>query len=609
MENQYKERLNDIIARYHMQSKYKSDSTNIPALISEMFQQKCVNKRVALWGAGGKNTINSHAAVIINQYGACLPGLVCLIDSDERLWGEDMLGFPIIAPEQGKDMEIDLIILAVDQKHADSVKESIARHLPECEILDIYEELENLGVFGLKGEKRRFYSGGLFDKQLYYIRKDYEDAGTEAEKENRLRDLIAAYLEIKDFYYAFDYIREYIEFGYDKDNQMKQMELELQELLREIKEKNRERRDDITVYFADSVRAMDVIGGTEEKPEFRLIKSYFENSLSFTNVYATAFCTYESLPAILAEQYSFERQVYPAGYLFGINESPVLEKACEKGMDIRLYVNDDYRVFKEDERLSFDCHYYMTEKLWDLACSKALDEKPVFGLVYLMELHPPFIGGYQRYEPVVNIFSDVGIIDMESYIEEQFADVFAYFEKEFMFYEDILHDKGYSVFFSDHANVRYDSEHKWPFYKYYNNLDRSVHGILAFQGPGIESGVEKGYFSMMHFSDAFCKYVYGEDIALKPDDIIRYQYYDVHDRLLRQLAQKQGWMDYVNGMDCFASEKYVYMVSASGKEEVYDRTNLEENIVDSPEGQNFIRQVRERFVTHFPASCYAALSQ
>lgn len=595
MENYYTQKLQNIIEQYHMQEDNIIDSTYISNFIAKIFQKKCMNKRIAIWGAGRNNSITSHAAIIIKQYASYLQGLVCLVDSAKEVQGNHMLGYPIIAPEQLSDMDIDLIIVA-SRGQSESINKSISLYLPKCEILDIYHELRDQGIhlnYNFFEEKSEY-------ARLFDVRKAYEYADKET-KAKKLKDLIRAYLRIKDFSYAFQYMKQYIEDGYDSDHSVESMYHDIWNLLQELKEANHKRTEDITVYFVDSVRAMDVIDNTKGEPEFHFIKDWLEHAMVFTNAFSTAPTTYESLIGILTQQYSYIRDVYADNFQFNIEEVPIVKKALENGMDIRFYVAEDYKIMNDDSRIQFDNHIHMTEKLWNLACNKAVSKKPVFSFAYIeWELHFPFLCGYLNNKPKNHGFYEVGLKDMSDYIEGQFNDCFHYVDKEFLFYEAILHDNGYSVFFSDHSQVIYDKDHFWPFFKYYNDVDRATHCMLAFQGPGIQSGIHKDYFSMIHFTDAFCKYIYGEDIILEKDEIVMYQYYNIHNPELRTLAQEKGYMDYVNGMMCFASEDFIYMVNIFGKEEVYRRTDLENNLVHSLEGREFIAKVKQKFHTDFP---------
>ena len=97
--NQYDEKLNSIIKQYGYEAKGVISSTQVHAAVVDIFTERCVNKKVAIWGVGKKNTVNSHAAVIINKYILNLQGLEFLVDSSADIQGTEFMGYPVIAPE------------------------------------------------------------------------------------------------------------------------------------------------------------------------------------------------------------------------------------------------------------------------------------------------------------------------------------------------------------------------------------------------------------------------------------------------------------------------------------------------------------------------------
>lgn len=596
MKNKYEETLKSIIKKYEMQCNGIIDSKYINSLLVKIFQMKCANKRIALWGAGRNNSVTSHASVILTRYISQLQGMVCLIDSAKEVQGKDFLGFPVISPEMAADEELDLVIVA-SRASAKSIRTSIEHFLPECEVLDIYEELSKQGVnlFYNFYEEKSYYS------QLYDLRTQYEKENSSIQKKKLLKELIATYLFIRDFQYAFYFIEQYENAGYDENGNMQAMSEEIRQLLYEVKEKNKNREGDITFFFVDSVRAMDVIGQTDNGTEYYFIEPYLKNARVYTNAYSTGPTTYESLIGIMTQQYSFKKDVYADNFMFDIDEVPFLKEANKKDMDIHFYVSEEYKIMNLDERISFHNHIHMTEKLWNLACVKAVSSKPVLSFAYIVwELHFPLLCGYLTNKPVVNGFYEVGLKDMSGYIEQQFQDCFRYTDKEFLYYWDIIKDNGYSVFFSDHSQVVYDKQHVWPFYKYYNDPEKQTHCMLALQGPGIAEGTCDKYISMLQFNSIVLKYVFNKNIEIAENEIVHYQYYNIHNPELRRLAKDKGYTDYIDGMNCYASRKYVYMINIHGKQEVFCRDNLDSNIADTKEGKNFIEEVRKQFDEKFP---------
>ena len=85
--NSYEARYDSIIKEHDLTRNDFIDSTKIHNIILELFQKKCLKKKIALWGAGYNNSMTSHAAVLLTKYATCLQGVVCLIDSCKELQG------------------------------------------------------------------------------------------------------------------------------------------------------------------------------------------------------------------------------------------------------------------------------------------------------------------------------------------------------------------------------------------------------------------------------------------------------------------------------------------------------------------------------------------
>ena len=591
-QNYYDKKLESIIEKYDMASNDIIDSIYIKGCISKLFQEKCLNKKVALWGAGRNNTIKSHASEILKNYITYLQDMVCIIDSAKEVQGHTMFDFKVLSPEDAQKLDIELIIVA-SRASAESIKKSIREYFPSCEIFDIYQELRKQGInlyYNFYEEKSQY-------GYLYELRKKYEQEIVRENKQKLLKKIIATYLKIRDFVYAFKFIDEYIDSNYEQAEAMKNIKTDIVNILHEIKEKNK-KKEDITVYFIDSVRAIDVI---DNENNFKICKDYFDKTLFFANAYSTGPTTFESMIAIMTERYSYDCDVYADNFIYDVSDVPILNRALKNKMGIKFYTSEEYTIVKNSKDVEFDNHIHMTEKLWKLATDKASSDKPYLRFAYITwELHFPLLCGYLRNEPKINSFYEVGLKDMSDYIKEQFEDCLDYVDKEFTYYENIIHDKGYSVLFSDHSQVVYDEEHFWPFFKYYNNPEMQTHCIFAVQGPNIQSEIKSEYFSMINYNKILCNKIFHENNEISNTGIIKYEYYNIHNKELRKLAIEKGFEDYVNGMLCYASKDYLYMINIFGKEEVYRRGNTVEDIHDTDEGHRFIETVRKQYNIEFP---------
>lgn len=190
------------------------------------------------WEEGGnlgswkENAVNGHCAVIINRYILNLSGLKVLVDSDKDLRGSMFLGYPVISPEEIGDYGIEVIVIASNASRK-NIQKNIMRTAPQCEYIDIYEELEKAGI-RINGD---FFNEQNVYTELYRQRYLYEMAEDISGKEEHLRALIAYYLKIRDFYYAEYYITEYCSKQYADSEKYRDMLSEILALCKEVKKK------------------------------------------------------------------------------------------------------------------------------------------------------------------------------------------------------------------------------------------------------------------------------------------------------------------------------------------------------------------------------------
>ncbi|MCM1178990.1 MAG: hypothetical protein NC347_01945 [Clostridium sp.] len=589
--NIYDERLEKLISDYGLKYKGIIDSTDIHNIVMGLFQERCLTKRIALWGAGRSNSLTSHASVILSKYASCMRGLVCLIDSAKELQGTEFMHYPVISPETIKDRDIELIIVA-SRANAGSICESIKKYAPWCEVLDIYAELRTRGIV----IPYNFYEERSLYTELYDRRIEYEQAKTLKAKSEKLRSLISAYLNIRDIPYTIDFCKEYIKYQYEGFEQIDQFLKDLLNLVEEVKAKNGQRRQDIIIHFIDALRAIDVAFYEGDKITFNILKDYFSNMMYFENAYSTAPTTYESMRSIICEQYPFEVNVYNNNFIYNFEEFSFLPKVYEKGYDIQFYTSEEYRIMFEDERIHYINQIHMSQKLWTLMCNRAVCEKPIMAFLYYpWELHFPLVCGYHSAKPHLPGFVDVGIVDMSDFIENQFADCLHYVDKEFAFYYSFYNEETYLNIFSDHSQIVYDDESFMPYYMYYNNKERATHCTMAISGPGICKGIYQENFSMIDYNKALRKLVLKEQEEIPVRNILLWQYYSCHNKRFRDAAEERGYTDYIDGIHCYMVDGFIYSCTKNGKKEVYSIKNLRDNLIDTETGRDCVAQVEKEY--------------
>lgn len=594
MNNVYENRLEEIIQKYQIKGSNVIDGVVIHNIIMDLFKSRCEGKRTALWGAGRSNSENSHAAVIINKYATYVQSLICIIDSCEEIQGTNFMTLPVISPTEINKNQIDNIIVA-SKRSAESIKKDIKKYAPQCEVIDIYDELEkkNIDIYYNFFEESSIYTA------IFNERKMYEEASNDYEKDKHLKNLISKYLSIRDFYYAFYYIDEYIKKKFSRAIEFLCMKKEIEDLIVEVKRLNAKRSEDVNIYFIDSLRAMDVYSNINSQCVPNMFKSYHQNAIAFTNAYAAGPTTYESMISIITGKSSFEKNVYKNGFIFNYEEFDLLKLAEEKKMEIHFYVSDGYRIIKDDPRIQYTKQLYLTQKLWSVATDMAVSKMPTFNFVYFpCELHFPLICGWHTVKPHIKGFTDVGIEDMADFIEQQFRDCKEYVDKEFEFYKSFFSDDIITVFFSDHSQIVYDKEKQKPFFTYYNDVDRSVHVPFFVSSSKFKPQVIKTLVSMMDFNFIMENVIFRSKLKLPRREYVNYNYYNIHNKKLREYAIKKGYGDYIDGIQCVVSNDYIYALMKNGKEELFNRKNISENIYN--EKVKLAEYIKNNYTKEFP---------
>lgn len=598
MEHIYDKQLNEIIKKYNCVAPDLVDSKLINSIVVDVITRRCSGKTVAIWGVGKKNAVNGHCAVIINRYILNLTGLKCLIDSDKDIQGTLFMGYPVVDPSEIKDNDIDIIIIASKGSRI-NIRDNIKKIAPQCEYIDIYEELENAGI----KIDYNFFSEQNIYTELYRQKHLYEKAENVTEKQEHLQKMIAYYLKIRDFYYAEQYITEYCNNQYSNNESYLDMLSEIKSLCQTVKEKNAHKSGDVIIHLIDSLRAMDVYGESETG-EFRLniFKDYQNTAAIFTEAYSTGPATYESMIGTIKQKLSFQENVYENNnFMFDIDEFEFLNDIYKKGVPIRFYNSKDYLVMNPCEEIYMKEQLHMPEKLWTVACDIAESEVPTFNFVYYpWELHFPMLCGYMTNEPQIKMFADVGLEDMSGFIEQQLADCLDYVDKQFSFYKSFFSDDMTTVIMADHSQPIYDKSRNDPFFMFYNDKDRISHVTFMISNQRLKAGVYDGLISMLDFNFIMKKAVFEHEIIVPERRVVQYQFYNVQNRRLREMANKRGLMDYTEGIHCFLSKEYLYVKTAKGVKEVYALSDNKTNIIDSPEAQEYIEYVEEHFDTDFP---------
>ena len=591
----FDERLNDILIRHGIEIIDENKmNDNLELSVKGILTEYCAGKKCALWGAGRMNTTSSHTAILIGKYATYLQNLVCVIDSDPDFQGKTFLGYPIIAPEQIKDQNVDIIIIS-SKNSGNSIIESLIKVSPESNYVDIYAELRKKGleVYNNFFDERSIYT------QIFDLQEGLRTAVKEEEKAGILRTLVSFYYGIRDFHYAYFYLDIYVKKRYEDYGKYIILKRDTDELLDEIRSINAGKTQDVSMFYIDALREMDVMDSLTG--ESKVLRRYIDCAEVYTNVYSTGATTYESMVSAILGKYPLECKVYSQNFLRGVDEFTALKQIHEMGYKINWMVSDAYRLIEEDERLNLDIQIYMSKKLWNLACNLAESVDKSFNFLYFpYEIHCPMLCGFHKERPVIRGFSNMGIEHFPESIAEQYRECIDYMDKQFDFYYELLGPGTTKVIFSDHSQVVYQKDNGTKTYNmYYKDKELCTHIPLIVSREGKDFTAHDGLLSLVDFNQMILSFVRDTRLTRLTKEIVRYQYYPIHSAKIRLHAQQCGYSDYIDGMDIFISKELIYIKTGTGKEEVFRHEELEKNLVDNEEGRAFINKVKKDYIAAF----------
>lgn len=587
----YDGKLQEILKKYDINM---IDSTklndNLEGIIIDVLSKKCAGKKCALWGAGQNNTTSSHAAILITKYATFIQNMICVIDSNPELHGKNFLGFPIIAPEQMSRYEVELVIIA-SKNSGESIRKNLLERFPSCEYIDIYEEFKKRGIIIYNS----FYDENSLYSRIHDMRQEY----TKKKDADSLNTLIAYYLSIRDFYYATVYIDEYIKSNFEDSVKYQLLLKELEALFAEMNKINENKTGDISLFYIDALRAKDVFD--DKTGDLKIFKRYEANVKNFANMYATAVTTYESMMSVVTGKFPLEEEVYTDDFMHELEEFKILKYYEEKGYELNLLVAECYRIIKAHPHINSYDQLYMSQKLWTLSCKLAEAKKNTFNFVYFpYETHFPLLCGFHAEQPVIKAFSDLGINEFPDCIDRQYQECVAYTDRQFEFYYELLGKNTMKILFSDHSQVVYDPDNNNKTYNmYYKYKELTTHVPFLCSKEGMDKEMIKEYYSMVDFNDIVQALLLDKDLGGLKREIIRYQYYPMHNPKMREHAYQFGFENYIDGIDVFISEVYIYVRTATGISEVYALDDLNCNIYGTEESKLFIEKVKEQYNVMF----------
>lgn len=567
----FEERLNKIIDKYGLPFIDSSRLEQTSDWNIAVLEEKCSGRRVALWGAGDGRTNSSTAKKLLSRYATYLQETVCIIDSNPALQGTEFLGLPVISPEEVKNWNIECIVVATSARWRNEVANRCLEYVSQDNVVIPKTDLT-----------MECYRESNFYLYINLLRIKSEEKN-EQSREN-MEKLISCYLKIRDFSYAFRYMEQYVQNGYDSGGRIERLHQEINSLLQEMQDKIRKRKDDILLFFADRLNRKEC--------ECIQMFSYMKDSaLVFTDANATGLYTYESMASIVNGVMPLERPVYRNSMAYHVEEAPMLREALKQGKHFDVDSIPGYPIF-QGKNVEVRFSAFVTIKLWNALCSLCESQESIFEYIYVFESHYPELCGYhpgKSYDDIMDILKD----NTKCY-RTNYLDCLRYIDEVFRFYESLFPKNMKLIIHSDHSFLPTDDEEK------VGNRDKLLLSQeycteipLLIRGAGV-TGEYRKPFSMIDFPEIVNQVVAGKDLQIPEREIVRYQMLPIHNRNWRARMIESGMEKYIDEIDVFASDKYICLIPGKYRAQVYHKKDIQKEITDTPEGKAFLEKIGYR---------------
>lgn len=331
----------------------------------EKFVMSC--NMPAIWCYG------NHTKMLMADFIYELKTVKCIIDEGHI----DNLceGFQVIRKEELIDNGIDGIIIS-SFRYKEEIKEIIKEKYPNVRYLDIYDVLEQQGIF-CSCEYYNYTHPYEHYKRINLFQRKLKQCESDNEKCRLYEEIIRLYVFLKDFLSAINYMKEYLDIDASDYNKKRFLDLsDIYDL--QLNAAMQISRSNVLMLCIDGLRRKDIMNGLMPQ-----LKDYIDaNMVWFDNAYSISTSTYESLLPAYSENFDLRTKYYASNTIKEEN-CRFVKKAIEQKRKIFFYT--DATVYVQSSAIKVkDKLQTASEKLWDFILD-AVDEKN--GLFYVHILY------------------------------------------------------------------------------------------------------------------------------------------------------------------------------------------------------------------------------
>lgn len=418
--------------------------------------------------------------------------------------------------------------------------------------------------------------------RTFCVRKAYESKqGNRQMQAMYLRRFIYECVKGRDYLTAARYIEEYKRRGYEHADQYSRFLAEWEDILRKIKEKIRDRKqEDVVINWLDAISWSRV-------NDMPYVSRMAQEEISLKRAYTVTPWTSWCMKSIFSGNASIEGELYHYKKITG-KKFELMREIKKQGF--RFYYLGP-RIFQKKVFLDRDCattemkeyEISFTFYYWKMLCLLAESRAPLFLIVHeLHATHPPY------FSPELNYYEEG---NGEFAEDEQKRVSCCYTDEQVKWWDDFLNDRICRIYMGDHG----DSRHR-PNFDY---LQKRTNVLFIVKNPKRMLEQTEKFFSLKNL-DKLLKYIlmwedgveddfYSDAVCIEGFD--RYEQGGVDELLTKKpeiYADYRNWMQF----RALRAETDLLVRFANGEDWYFLLPDEETNHIEDEDCQKRIQELR-----------------
>lgn len=490
-------------------------------------EEKIIDPKTIIWG-GGIHSINLLKNTdIIN-----LLNIKYIVDKNEKLVGKKINGIEIISFERLKEIDFNTFFIS-SYEYRKEIKEEIEKKFLNINIVDMYRNNNKYNI-------------------ITRLKLEDNENDNNIDKSEIVKDIIIAYLAIRDFYNAEKYINEYIKNRYNDYKLLNEFLYKLKDLLKEMKYAvNKMNKSNIHFIIIDAI----------DKYAFDKyminIKNKFENCIEYENAFCASTYTTESHLCMFVGENLFDKKIYLTKKVNKSNSRFIsgLEKRGYSicGNNIRENIRDCF-----DNQIGDDnTNNPISKILWENLCYR-IESGNGNKFIYsrAMEYH-----------------------DLVFHSEDETV---KYIDEQLIYYMNFTNKNDYIVITSDHGGDSIDGR------------ERRIKIPFLIKTPDNITMSKKNLFSMKNIGDEILK-ILDNNYTEEKNEYIKVERTGIYNESLKirySILNKER-KKYIQAFRVIRTNCEKYIVFADGTEEFYLINDETKNLINDDTYLKEINKMRD----------------